>query len=356
MTAIWKNGGSDWKLLAPSEYPDEATLHTLVEEAPQMLPLSGNPQFVIIGREVQLGTGYADLLGIEANGRPVLIEIKLNKNAEARRAVVAQVLAYASYLYGLDTVSLERDVLGKHLVRAGHESLTAAVVASDQAGDFDPEEFEAGLSASLAEGRFRLVFVLDDAPDELGRLVNYLESIGDKVLIDLITISSYKIGESTIIVPQRVDPERSSSPGVESSRKAKAEAQAVRGPEDFIAKIEAAPAEERPKLKKLAEWAKSLERDGLCQLYTVHGISNRWILQPRLLTDNVGLVTIWNEGGGYVSFWRSVLERRAPKTLPLIEKLVAPTAVGQGNTTREIPDALLDLLTKAYREAKDGTA
>jgi hypothetical protein len=30
-------------MLAPTGFPDEATLHGLVEEAPELLPLSGNP-------------------------------------------------------------------------------------------------------------------------------------------------------------------------------------------------------------------------------------------------------------------------------------------------------------------------
>jgi hypothetical protein len=41
--------------------------------------------------------GFADLIAIEPNGRISVIEIKLARNAEARRAVIAQVLAYAAY-------------------------------------------------------------------------------------------------------------------------------------------------------------------------------------------------------------------------------------------------------------------
>ena len=65
-----------------------------------MLPLAGAPRLVMLGREVPLGTGYADLLAVERSGRLVLIEVKLARNAEARRAVVAQILAYAAFLGG----------------------------------------------------------------------------------------------------------------------------------------------------------------------------------------------------------------------------------------------------------------
>jgi RecB family endonuclease NucS len=93
MTALWRNDGIEWQLLPSIGFGDEAALHTLVEDAPQMLPLSGSPSLTVVGREVQLGGGYADLLAVETSGRPVVIEVKLARNAEARRAVVAQALA-----------------------------------------------------------------------------------------------------------------------------------------------------------------------------------------------------------------------------------------------------------------------
>lgn len=43
MTAIWGTEGGQWRLLAPSGFPDEAALHGLVESAPHILPLAGAP-------------------------------------------------------------------------------------------------------------------------------------------------------------------------------------------------------------------------------------------------------------------------------------------------------------------------
>jgi hypothetical protein len=76
MTAIWRNDGTGWRLLAPTGFPDEAALHDLVEETPQILPLAGAPRLVVVGREVLLGNGYADLLAVESSGRLVVVEIK----------------------------------------------------------------------------------------------------------------------------------------------------------------------------------------------------------------------------------------------------------------------------------------
>ena len=208
MTALWSNNGAGWSLLEPSTFDAEASLHKLVEEAPHVLPLSGGPRLAMLGREVPLGSGYADLLAVETFGRLVVIEVKLAKNAEARRAVVAQVLAYAAFLHGLDAATLEDDVLGPRLRDRGLESIQAAAAAIDQEGAFDAHAFQQGLDDSLASGTFRLVLVLDEAPPELVRLVGYLEHVGGELVIDLVTVSSYRIGGSEVLVPQRVDPER----------------------------------------------------------------------------------------------------------------------------------------------------
>ena len=62
MTAIWSNDGERWALLTPSGFPDEASLHSLIEQSPQLLPLAGSPRLTIVGREVRLGSGSADLI------------------------------------------------------------------------------------------------------------------------------------------------------------------------------------------------------------------------------------------------------------------------------------------------------
>ena len=87
-----------WQLGSPQAFQDEATLHRLIEENPQLLPLAGSPRLTILGSEIQLGTGYADILAVESSGRPTIIEVKLASNPEARRAIVSQVLAYAAFL------------------------------------------------------------------------------------------------------------------------------------------------------------------------------------------------------------------------------------------------------------------
>jgi hypothetical protein len=66
----------------------------------------------------------------------------------------------------------------------------------------------------------------------------------------------------------------------------------------------------------------------------------------------VEFVTIYNTGGvPSLQLFRKVLERRAPKTLPEIERLVAPQPLGQGTVAKNIANELLDASAEAHREA-----
>jgi alkylated DNA nucleotide flippase Atl1 len=349
VAALWRNDGSGWQVVAPAGFPDEAALHALVEEAPQLLPLSGLPRLVVVGREVPLGGGYADLVAFEPSGRPVLIEVKLAKNAEARRAVVAQILTYAAFLHGLDGDALEQEVLAKELAKRGYADLAAAMSENDQDGSFDKEEFESGLSESLSTGAFRLVLVLDDAPSELVRLIGYFEAVVANLVVDLVTVTPYDIDGSQVMVPQRVDPERLSEAAPLPRSSKPSAGYETTGASDFLDAIDSSPDAHRQDLKRLTDWALSLEDEGLVRLSTYHG-KGRWTLLPYLIADDAGLVTIWNDKGASVSVWRSVFERRAPNSIAKIEQIIGGR-VGTGNTVRVISDALLTALTDAYREA-----
>lgn len=357
MTAIWKAATDGWELLEAAGFPDEATLQRLVAETPALLPLSGSPQLEVVGREVLLGGGYADLLAVETSGRLAVIEVKLARNSEARRAVVAQVLAYAAVLYGLSVERLETEILAQHLATRDYASLADAARQLEQTASFDEEAFTQALAESLRRGSFRLVLVLDEAPAELIRLAGYLQAITDTlVVIDLITVTSYDVAGTQILVPQRIDPEHVQQETAEPAERSRAATGTlIAGGEPFLAALQREPADRQPPLRRLHDWAVSLQDQGLARLATYFGKRGEVTLLPRLQPGNAGLVTIWNwNGTGYLSVWRSVFERRAPESIATVERLIAPVPLGKGNTVTQVSDQLLDALTQAYRSAAQG--
>ena len=269
MVGIWTDGSEGWELVAASGFPDEASLHRLVAAAPQVLPLSGSPRLAVLGTEVQLGAGYADILAIEDSGRPVVIEVKLGRNSEARRAVVAQVLAYAAHLQALDVEGFREAVAGKFAA----ESVEAAVRAIDQDGSVDFDDFQSALEAHLSDGSFRLVLVLDEAPSDLVRLIGYLESVTtDRLTIDLVTVASYEVGGRTVLLPQRVDPER--VPTLAPPRRrasAQTKGELTTGSGAFETSVADATGDAAETFRRLIAWAQELETAGLVSLSTYRG-------------------------------------------------------------------------------------
>jgi hypothetical protein len=346
VSALWHEDISGWKLLAPVGFPTEQELHSLVEDAPHVLPLSGSPRLVVVGREVALGGGSADLVAMKPTGRLVVIEAKLRRNPEARRAVVAQILAYAAHLYGLNRETVEREILGDHLRTRGYTSLADAVAHDNENGLFDPEGFGDALSAGLEKGRFRLILVLDDAPPDLARLVGYLEAMTPELVIDLVTVAQYTIGDSRVLVPQRVEPERVVSEALAPRAQA---TYRTPGTAEFRTWIRDLPAHRQRPLTRLADWVETLEDEGLVRAFTSHGKTGNKNLIPVLRGYDAGLVTVWSNASLWI--YPKALQRLAPSRLQEIERLAS------GDLSKAVPEPsaeLLAALTEAHRDAAAG--
>ena len=354
MTGIWTNSGGEWEWGKPRAFEDEAKLHELIRENPQFLPLSGSPRLVVLGSEIRLGNGYADILAVETSGRPAIIEVKLERNPEARKAIVSQIIAYAAFLQGHSIEDLERGPLHRFLADAGHESIFDAVKAEDQEGAVDADSFTASLQDHLSSGNFRLVLVLDDVPAELERVVAYLDAITVQALtIDLITLKVYEVGEAQVALPQRVSPDLGAYKPSGGSMSAAPRGRLTDGSAAFRASIADTTGETREMFDTLIARAEEWASLPNVRLFTYMGIGGeRYTLLPRIMPDNAGLVTIWNANRQpSITVWRSMFERHSPKALESVERIIEPGRIGQGNTLKEITPEILEVLTRAYQEA-----
>jgi hypothetical protein len=188
------------------------------------------------------------------------------------------VLSYAGYLQGLDPEQLETQILGRHLEADG--SVLAAVQAAGHQDAVDPEDFRKELARSLADGSFRLVIVLDSAPDELVQVVGYLQSITDKIDIDLVTVAVYDVAGSQVLVPQRIEPGRRLRELSDAQVTARHAGGLHNGSAEFRADIAELPPPRRDVLARPADWAEAMERDGLVRLVTYRGKSGITTLLP----------------------------------------------------------------------------
>ena len=357
MSGIWTKTEAGWRAALSRKFDNEAELHDLVEGNIQMLPLAGSPRLFVLGREVPLGRGYADLLAVEESGRPVIAEVKLARSPEAKRAIVAQVLSYAAFLQRHDVESLTRGPLHKSLADREHASILEAVKAQDQENVIDSDAFEASLQEFLTNGMFRLVLILDETSVELERVIAYLDAVTTHALtIDMITFSIYDVSGTEVAMPQRISPDRSEMSDtvmVRSSKRA-SKGNLSEGADAFIESVADIDGEDRAVFDRLVEWAREIVEMPGVNLFTYTGVNrDRITLLPRLATEKAGLVTIWNDNGKpYLSLWRTVFERRAPNSIESVEQ-VSDIRIGQGNTVSSDSQALLGALTAAYREATE---
>ena len=356
MTGIWTNTGDGWELGSPRGFPDEATLHGLIENNPQLLPLAGEPRLIFLGSEVQLGTGYADILCVESSGRPTIIEVKLARNPEARRAIVSQVIAYAAFLQGFDIKALEQGPLRKALANASHDSILDAVTSQDQEGAVDTDSFSASMQGFLDHGNFRLVLVLDEVSAELTRMISYLDTITIQALtIDLITVKVYEVNGAQIALPQRVSPDVRPAAFSPVPIKNKSTGTVTDGSDVFRASIEDTTGKTRKVFEALIaaseQWA-TLPNVRLSTYDTTR--PGEYTLRAKVMPYDRVLVLIGNDNGApYISVWRSVFEKLAPNSIDCVEQTITPITFGQGNTVTNITPELIDAITNAYQEASD---
>ena len=137
----------------------------------------------LVGRQVPVGTGYIDLLGINENGRLVVFELKREK---LTRDAVAQILDYCTYLESLsdsELATLIAEQSGKHGIT--------------RIADFD-EWYASQAGDALRPVRMVLVGLGMDVSAH--RMVAYLAERG--IDIRLLTFHGYMYGDSMLLARQ----------------------------------------------------------------------------------------------------------------------------------------------------------
>jgi hypothetical protein len=80
------------------------------------------------------------------------------------------------------------------------------------------------------------------------RLVGYLETIGDNLINGLIMVSVYEIGDSRLVVPQRIDLERVAESARQARPRTATSVSTTEGAHEFVASIATAREEDQADL------------------------------------------------------------------------------------------------------------
>ena len=106
--------GSRFQSVSPLGFSNEEELEFLLSNSPDLLRDDGGPAIAFVDRQVDLReAGILDLLFVSSDGLPIAVEVKLARNAQARREVLAQAIDYISSLTALTVDELDERVNGK---------------------------------------------------------------------------------------------------------------------------------------------------------------------------------------------------------------------------------------------------
>ena len=204
-------------LVAEDRVLKEETLHKVLMRNPKLVPATdlGFGEVVTVGYESHLpSAGRADLVLLDEQGHLCIVEVKKAGNPDTRR-VIAQLLDYASALWGLTINEFERCVTRHRLNdnRSLREFIADELVPGSGGAEAQAETQEVieALSETLQAGEFSLVVAAPTIPTGVQRVIEYLNERGHSIYgLEV----SYFAGEVEAFVPRiAVRPSLGRSPG-----------------------------------------------------------------------------------------------------------------------------------------------
>ena len=187
--------------LSAQPYDAERVLQDLLAKHPKLLAgdqiSSTDPRrFLLVMREMGVASDDTganrwalDHLYLDQGGIPTFVEVKRSQNSEIRRAVVGQMLDYAANAVVYWPVDLIRARFEKRCERDGLDP--DQELSGFLEGRSDVDEFWNLVADNLAEGRLRLLFVADEIPSELRRIVEFLNEQMDRTEVLAVEVKQY---------------------------------------------------------------------------------------------------------------------------------------------------------------------
>jgi hypothetical protein len=197
--------------LQATPFEFERDLQRLVADHPELLAgAQMNPSaprhFVLVDTEVAIpdeaegsGRWALDLLFVDQDAVPTLVEVKRAANSQLRREIVGQLLDYvANATRYWRAPDLAAAFAARHRDQARH-------VLTDLVGDdIDEECFWDRVVANLSEGRARLLFLADRIPTELQAIVEFLNERIDPTEVLAVELQQYRTPEGPQVLVPRV--------------------------------------------------------------------------------------------------------------------------------------------------------
>lgn len=194
-------------------YDTEALLQGYLARHPDLLAgdqidSSAPRRWLLVAQEAPLaseedgaGRWSVDHLFLDQDAVPTIVEVKRSTDTRIRREVVGQMLDYAANGVAYWSVDRLRARFEESL-EDPEQDLTSFLDDPDA----DPEEFWQKVKTNLQAGKVRLIFVSDRIPDELRRIVEFLNEQMNPAEVLALEIRQYVSQESDLktLVPRLI--------------------------------------------------------------------------------------------------------------------------------------------------------
>ena len=219
----------------------EEELQALIAEHPEVLDgeqmRPGAPlRWILIAREQGIAESSdaaarwaVDHLLVDQDAVPTLVEVKRGSNPEIRRTIVGQMLEYAPHAARTWTADTLRHAFEESVDARGldpSEEL-GKLLAPDGEEEPDADGFWERVATNLAAARLRLLFVADDIPDPLERIVEFLNAQMARIEVLAVEIKQFKGDSRQTLVP-RVIGRTAASPARAHPRQSSARREVLR--------------------------------------------------------------------------------------------------------------------------------
>jgi hypothetical protein len=179
-------------------YDSEDLLQELLADYPNLLAgdqidAAAPRRWLLVSREMSLaseeygaGRWSVDHLFLDQDAIPTIVEVKRSTDTRIRREVVGQMLDYAAnavVYWPVDRLRAQFE--------AGREDPEQTLLELLEDTEANSEEFWQKVKTNLQAGKVRLVFVSDEIPTELRRIVEFLNQQMDPAEVLAVEIKQY---------------------------------------------------------------------------------------------------------------------------------------------------------------------
>ncbi len=209
---IYLRRGQELVRMLEQPYGSESELQALLAAHPEMLaveqPEEQPRRWLLLGREVPVGDGSGDSrwsvdhLFVDQDAIPTIVEVKRSEDTRIRREVAGQMLEYAANAlayWKVDELRAEFEAAARD---DGQEPDRLIAELTD--GREEPDEFWMRVHTNLATSKIRLIFLADEIPRELRRLVEFLNEQTTNTEVLAIELKQYvdRDGQHQTLVPR----------------------------------------------------------------------------------------------------------------------------------------------------------